>query len=292
MRKLARFFSSVCIFIFKIVPDELSRWISLFLSFIWVDVLSLRKKVVYDNIEIAFPGTNENIKYLWMKKSIFVLAKNLFDLFKVPHVNQKWIDAHVVIHGRENIDLYQDQGVFFLTLHMASGDLAAAVVSESVKPLSLISKRFSNPFMDEFWFYIRQKSKTRFIDAHSKQNSFEILKALKEGRGVVFVLDQFMGKPYGIESLFFGKQTGTAYGLALLTQKTKKPVIPLYSYWGEDHRLHIQFRPAIDLSEFVGDDRDRVNARVTNRFNEEIESIIKEHPEQWMWVHKRWKVFE
>ena len=101
-----------------------------------------------------------------------------------------------------------------------------------------------------------------------------------------------MGKPYGVETEFFGIKTGTAYGLALFAQKTNRPVMPLYSYWGKDGKLNIRLKPAVDLSGLITDDNERNKVVITNQFNREIENIIKDHPEHWMWVHKRWKVFE
>lgn len=291
MRKFVSYFSFCLTYFFRLIPKQINVILSWFLALLWVDVLRLRRRVVLSNIEKAFPGTDEKTKLKWMRYSLYVLAKNLFDLFQVPFVTDNWVKKNVVFHGIEELSKHEG-GVFFLTLHMASADLSAAAISQSMKPLSLISKRFSNPIMDEFWFSIRQRSKTQFIDAHSKSNAFEILKALKADRGVVFVLDQFMGKPYGVETEFFGIKTGTAYGLALFTQKTRRPVLPLYSYWGKDGKLNIRLKPAVDLSGLITDDNEVNKVLITNQFNREIEKIIKDHPEHWMWVHKRWKVFE
>ena len=109
---------------------------------------------------------------------------------------------------------------------------------------------------------------------------------------MAFVLDQFMGKPYGVETTFFGVTTGTAYGLALFAAKTEKPVVPLYTYSGDDQKMHIVFKPAIDLSEFQNDNSEGKYQLMTQKFNTTIEDIIRSQPEQWMWVHKRWKDFE
>ena len=127
-----------------------------------------------------------------------------------------------------------------------------------------------------------------FINAHAKNNAFEILAAIKKNRGVVFVLDQFMGRPYGVESQFFGVTTGTAYGLALFVKKTQKPVYPLYTYWDVDDKLHICIDEAIDLSAELSENSEVI----TNKFNQALERIIIKHPEHWMWVHRRWKTFE
>ncbi|MFN3454239.1 MAG: lysophospholipid acyltransferase family protein [Pseudobdellovibrio sp.] len=297
MRKLAKYCSYLLALGMSILPWKFNIWLAKVLTFIWVDVFSIRKKVVFDNIDIAFPQTDENIKNIWMHESIYTLMRSLFDVIRVPFLNDRWIDRNVVFHGLENVK--PDQAYLVLTLHMGSGDLAAAVISERILPLSLISKRFKNLFLDEFWFSLRTRSKTKFIDAHSKRNAFDILAAIKEKRGVVFVLDQFMGMPYGVESTFFGKTTGTAYGLALFAQKTKLPVLPVYTYWDENDKMHIYFNKTIDVSKFLSEnnldkiaDQTTLNRAVTERFNKELENMIKQKPAQWMWVHRRWKEFE
>ncbi len=292
MKKYYRKFGEIFSFIFCLMPWWLNTLLGKTLAFLWVDILSLRKKVVYDNIDLAFPGTAEKIKKQWMRQSLYVLCRSFFDVIRIPHLKTSWIEKNINFLGIENLKPYENSGVLFMSLHMASGDLAGAVFSEKIKPLSLISKRFTNEFIDEFWFSVRTKSKTEFIDAHGKSNAFEILKALKKNRGVVFVVDQFMGKPFGVESKFFGHTTGTAYGLALFAQKTKAPVLPLSTFWGADGRLNVTVGPVIDFSDIITDDKDSNNVLMTNRMNDVVADIIRKNPAQWMWVHRRWKVFE
>ena len=74
MRKLARFFSATFAFVVHLLPWCCNVMFARFLAWLWVDILSLRKKVVYSNIEIAFPGTAEETKKQWMRKSIYVLG--------------------------------------------------------------------------------------------------------------------------------------------------------------------------------------------------------------------------
>lgn len=290
MRKFARWFSYVVAFVFKLCPKIVKMIAVEVLAFIWVDIFKIRKSVVYSNIDKALPNSTDLQKKTIYKKSIKALARSFFEVMEIPYLTDSWIDKNVIFHGLENID--PKKATLFLTLHIGSGDLGAAVVCHKLMPISLISKRLRNPFMDEFWFSLRGRSKTEFINAHGKQNAFEILKAIKKNHGVIFVLDQFMGKPYGVETEFFGHKTGTAYGLALFAAKTAKPVIPLYTYWGSDQKMHIIFKPAIDLSQFQNDNSEDKYQKMTQKFNAAIEDIIRSQPEQWMWVHKRWKDFE
>lgn len=290
MRKLGNLFSLIMAFLWSFLPWSCNKFIANFLAFIWIDVLGLRKNVIYSNLEIVFPGMSLAEKKRIAKKSMISLCRSFVDVIRIPYLTNEWIDKNVIFEGLNNIKKIQqcDSGLFFLSLHLGSGDLAGAIVSERIKPITIISKRFTNQFLDSFWFGLREKSKNLFINAHAKNNAFEILAALKQKRGVVFVLDQFMGKPYGVESQFFGVTTGTAYGLALFAKKTQKPVYPLYTFWDADDKLHVCVDEAIDLSAELSEN----NEVITNKFNCVLEKIIAAHPEHWMWVHKRWKTFE
>ncbi len=290
MKKLGQLFSFVFAGIWSFIPWRVNKLLGGFLAWLWIDIFSLRKKVIYDNLEIAFPNLSEDQKLNLARASMKSLCRSFFDVIKIPSLTDKWIDANVVFNGFENIDELKNQnkGLLFLTLHLGSGDLGAAVVSRRFWPTTLISKRLQNKFLDQFWFSLRSRSMTEFIDAHSQKNAYEILSALKRKRGILFVLDQFMGKPYGVESLFFGVQTGTAYGLALFAKKTQLPVIPLYTHWDEADRLQIYMSAPIDLKK----DFSETNEEITNKFNLQLEKIIRQHPAHWMWVHRRWKKFE
>ncbi|MGZ3691777.1 MAG: lysophospholipid acyltransferase family protein [Pseudobdellovibrio sp.] len=290
MQKLGHFFSLITAVVFRFLPWRVNYFFAKILAFIWIDVFQIRKNVILDNIKTAFPDIGPERQNEIAKNSMVALSRSFFDVMKIPSLTDKWIDQNVIFEGEENIKKIQSEnsGMFFLCLHIGSGDLAGAIASRRIKPITLISKRFTNRFLDSFWFGLRERSQTLFIDAHAKNNAFEILSALKDKRGVVFVLDQFMGKPYGVESKFFGVTTGTAYGLALFAKKTNKPVYPLYTYWDEDHKLHICVEPAIDLSRELSE----TNEVITNKFNQVLERIIRLHPDHWMWVHKRWKTFE
>jgi KDO2-lipid IV(A) lauroyltransferase len=103
-----------------------------------------------------------------------------------------------------------------------------------------------------------------------------------------------MGKPYGVRTSFFGKPAGTAYGLALFHMKTKSPVVPVYTYEGQDGKIHIIVESPVK-SEVQSKEQEEVQTReqtlveLTQRYTDKLESIVRRYPEHWMWVHRRWK---
>src|SRR5690606_4605148 len=121
-------------------------------------------------------------------------------------------------------------------------------------------------------------------------SSLQILKILKKTGMDVFMLGQFTGPPIGDKTKFFGHETGTAMGLAILAVRANSPVVPIYTYRLSDGRTAIRFLPEIPFVPAAN--QDETIAQMTQRYCDVIESIVRQHPEQWMWVHRRWKQFK
>ncbi|CAE79380.1 lysophospholipid acyltransferase family protein [Bdellovibrio bacteriovorus] len=293
MRLLLKFFVNLMVFISSLVPRRWLRKSGSWVGFLWFDVFGFRKKIVLDNLKLAFPEWTDQQRKAVGRESVYQLGYNFAEFFFIPSVTPEWIAKNVVFHGWEHVENARaaGKGMFFLTLHLGNGDLACNTIVLNGQSVNLITKRFKTKWFDDLWFSIRGAKGVQYIDAHAPNNAFEILKALKKNSAVVFVLDQFMGRPFGIETSFFGKKTGTAYGLALFVQKTKAPVLPIYTYEGEDKKLHVVVEPAMDTASCVTDDKDQTTLNLTQSYCDKLEEIVRKHPEQWMWVHRRWKDF-
>lgn len=286
------FIAKIFSYLIHVFPRRLQWQLSRFLAFLWWDVLRLRRFTLYRNISIAFPKVSKEERRRLVKESLRHLAFTFLEVMEIPALNKAWVDREVVFEGHENYEKAkaQGKGVLMLSLHLANGDMGATALSLNGYPIHLISKKFKLKWLNDFWWGIRREKGARFIDAHNAENAFQILKALRAKEDVIFVMDQFMGRPYGIPNTFFGRPTATAYGLALFASKTKAPVIPVYTYRTPDLRTHVVFGPAVEL--ISDEDKDLQIAKMTQRYNEVLENIIRAHPEQWMWVHRRWKRWE
>lgn len=225
-----------------------------------------------------------------------IVEYTLFPFFRAADV-----PSHFTIVGEEHLkEAYaQGKGVLFLGLHLGNGDFGIAAMSRLGWPVSLISKEFKSKWLNDLWFGMRAKHGTQFISP--EKSSFQILRALKAKRVVFFVLDQFMGPPIGCRTKFFGRETGTAMGLAIMAERSGAPVVPSYTYRDRDGRHVIVFEAEISWQDATllgnggsnGDEstRDKNIASMTQIYTDKIEGMIREHPEQWMWIHRRWKNF-
>lgn len=294
MPKWQVYLFNVVIFVTGRIPLSFLNAVGDFLAWLWFDVLKVRREVVDSNLKLAFPDWSAEKREEVGRFSVQVLTRSFTQMFKIPSIDEKWMVENAVIEGEENMRqaMARGKGAYVLSMHLGCGDVGIAVFAKRGWPVVLISKKFKNRLLNDFWFYVRGSTGARFIDPHSPNNAFDILREIKNKNIVIFVLDQFMGKPFGVETKFFGHSTGTAYGLALFAQKTKSPVLPVYTYWGEDRKLHLVFEPVLEIDSLITEDKEANLAKITQKFTDVIESVVRKHPQHWMWVHKRWKVFE
>lgn len=275
-----------------LIPRKIQWGMGQVIAFLWWDVFRLRRFTLYRNISIVFPDAGKEEKLKIIRGSLANMGYNFLEILQIPRYRAEDVDRDFVFEGVANYEAARakNKGLLFLSLHLGNGDLGVTAMSLKGIHVHLISKKFRNPTANRIWFGLRETKGTRFIDPHGRETPFQILKALKNKEAVTFVLDQFMGKPYGIPTRFFGRKTGTAYGLALFATKTRAPVVPVYSYRDADLRIHVVFEPEVPLVE--NEDKDLQMSEMTQRYNGVLEKLILRHPEQWMWVHRRWKKWE
>jgi KDO2-lipid IV(A) lauroyltransferase len=290
MKLLVRFFCRIL----ALFPRQWVRSLGRPLGILWFDILRVRRQVVLENLRIAFPQWSEAARIKVGRKSVYSMNENLIEFFVIPSMNEHWLKKNVVFEGEENLvqALKQNRGAYALSLHLGNGDLATSILALSGFKIHLITKIFKNKFVNDLWFFVRKFHGVQFIEAHGSKTPFEILKAIKNNEVVIFVNDQFMGKPYGIETEFFGKKTGTAFGLSVFYLKTKSPILPIYAFEGDDGKFHLKIEPPLQLDHLITPDKEKTYGLMTQAMTNILERIITEHPESWMWVHRRWKSFD
>jgi KDO2-lipid IV(A) lauroyltransferase len=219
------------------------------------------------------------------RRSLQNLGLNFVEYSFLPYLNKDNFNDFFEFHGLEILDqaLAEGKGALLLTLHLGHGDLACAALSLRGYPIVMVSKFFKAKWLNDLWFGMRARLGTKFVPP--RDSSYALLKGLKTGHAVVIPLDQFTGPPIGVRTHFFGVETGTAAGLAVMAERSKAPVLSCYTCRQPDGRHGVNIVREVP----AGDATPEV---VTQRFNDELESFVRAHPDQWMWIHRRWKTFK
>lgn len=268
------------------LPTSIQNAIGWGIGVLWFDILRIRRKVIMNNLRLAFPEWSEAERRRVGRASCVNLGMTFIEVCRLPFVSEKDRSQFEIV-GREHFDQAhaKGRGVCLMTLHMGNGDWGIAGLALEKIKLVVISKVFKLQWLNNLWFDARKLLGTEFIDV--RNSSITILKALKKKETVVFVLDQFMGPPIGVRTRFFGHETGTAMGLAVIAGRSQAPVVPAYTLRLPDGRTRITFLPEIPFVESAN--KDDTVREMTQRYCDIVEQIIRRCPEQWMWVHRRWK---
>lgn len=261
-----------------------------FLGFLWFSVFRIRREVVLDNLRQAFPEKSND----WHLKTGLQSLQNM-GLTIVEYlllISYKTSDAkkYFIFEGMEHLEAAKEQGkgLLLLSAHIGNGDFGCVGLSSIGYPINIISKQFKSKWLNDAWFGIRLRLGMKFI--REEKSSFDILRALKAGDFVAFVLDQFMGPPSGVETVFFGRKTGTAQGLALFHQRTGCAVVPGFVIRNSSGQLRVKAYPPIEFEERSS--KEETISFMTQKYTDKIEEVVRENPGQWLWLHKRWKKFE
>ena len=283
MKRLTGWLGRAISFVLFHSPAVFRKALAVLLAFLWFDVFRIRRKVVLENIRTAFPSLSEAERMRIGRASLRHLGLNFVEYSFLPWMTKRDTETRFAFLGLDVFEeaLAQKKGVLLLTLHLGHGDLATAALALKGYPMVLVSKAFKLQWLNELWFGMREKVGVKFIPA--RNSSYALLKSLKRNEAVIIPLDQFTGPPIGVRTTFFGKETGTAAGLAVMSERSGAPVVSVSTYRRPDgvHVVHFHRRmPAEGPAD-----------RVTQGFNDELEGFVRKYPEQWMWLHRRWKRF-
>jgi KDO2-lipid IV(A) lauroyltransferase len=240
------------------------------------------------NLQLAFPELSAVERGRIERGTFRNLGRLLGEVSQFPRFDRDNISSIVVYNGLENYlnAKAQGRGVILLTGHIGAWELSVYAHSIYGYPMSFLARRVDNPLVERLAENQRARYGNRSID---KKNSVrEVLKTLKSGGVVGILADLNSSREEGVFCDFFGVQACTTAGVATLALRTGAVVLPGYLVWDETARIHrLHFEPPIETIN-TGNQKEDVQVN-TERYAKTLEAIIRRHPDQWLWIHRRWR---
>lgn len=246
------------------------------------------RQVAYFNLRYVLPGLSKK-EHRKIVKGVFKnLGRLLAEFSQFPKLTPQNIPEVVIYDGFENYAQAKERGkgVLILAAHFGAWELASFAHSVYGYPLKFLVRPLDNPRVDELIMSYRQMAGNVGID---KRNSMrEILRSLRNNESVGILIDQNASREEGVFADFFGMPASTTTGVAVLAMRTGAAVVPGLLIWDERLKKHrLRFESPIELED-TGDFQADM-ARNTAKFNRVLEEKIRAYPDQWLWVHRRWK---
>ena len=274
--------------ILGILPRPLARATGIGLAWV-VYLLHVRlRQVGMRNLAMAFPEKSEAERARILRGEFASLGRQLAEVCQFPRYTRENVEQVVVYDGLENYEnaYARGKGVLFLTGHFGGWELSAFTHSLHGHWMHVVVRAMDNVYLDRLIRQYRMMHGNQIVEKDDFVRG--LLAAMRAGEVVGILMDTNMTPPQGIFVDFFGIPACTASGLARIALKTDAAVVPTFTIWDaalEKYRL--RFDPAVELVRT--DDLEADIKANTQRFTSIIEDYVRKYPEQWLWVHRRWK---
>lgn len=246
-----------------------------------------RRDIALKNLKDAYKHEipEHEIKKI-AKRAFQNLAVTALEFPRLPWLKKGNIDKYVECIGAKGLDaaLQGKKGVILLTAHYGNWELLVATLGLKGYDTDVVAREMDSPLFEGFVKWVRTRCGNKII---SKQRAMRrLLKSLSDGRIVVILLDQNVTWSEGVFVDFFGIPACTNKGLALLQQASSAAVVPAFiERRGKTHRLVMQ--DPVEFSSSGNKEKDTLaNTQMCTKI---IEDRIRKAPDNWFWVHRRWK---
>src|SRR5215813_9117693 len=274
--------------ILGIPPRRLSRAVGIGLGMAAYILVGRLRRVGMRNLEIAFPQMQEAERLRIIRQLFAGFGRHLAEFCMFPRYTAENARDVAIYDGFENYAAARDagRGVLLLTAHLGAWEIGSFVHSIFGHPIKIVVRRLDNAKVDA----LVERYRTLHGNQTFAKEDFArgLLAAMKAGETVGILMDTNMTPPQGVFVDFFGIKACTASGLARIALRTDAAVVPGFTIWDEAMgKYRLRFDPALELVR-TGELEADIVAN-TQKFTKVIEDYVRRHPEQWLWVHRRWK---
>jgi Kdo2-lipid IVA lauroyltransferase/acyltransferase len=240
------------------------------------------------NLELALPNVAPEERREILKGVYRGLGWQLAEFCRMERYTRANTEDWIRYEGLEHFleAEVRGKGVLILTGHLGAWELSSFYHSLMGHPMGMVIRRLDNRYLDRFVNRIRCLHSNRVL--HKDDFARGLITAMRQGETVGILMDTNMTPPAGEFVEFFGRLACTASGLARVALRTGAAVVPGFLLWeARERRYVLHFGERIE-AETTGDAEGDIVA-LTQRCTSVIEAWVRRYPEQWLWIHRRWK---
>jgi KDO2-lipid IV(A) lauroyltransferase len=243
--------------------------------------------VALDNLRHAFPNWDDARLFRTARGVYRHFGKVLLDILWMQNRSQGSILSLVEVRGAEHVHAAMGlgRGAVLATCHMGNWELHGVAHGWIFGPIGVVARPLDNPALDARLCAVRTQGGNSVF--YKNKALAQTLRFLREGRAVAILVDQNVQEKDGIYVDFFDRKAATTTVAAALAVKTGCAILPCYTRLSEQGRYQLHYEAALDWKP-TGDRAGDI-AHLTQMLTSRIEAWVRETPEQWLWIHRRWK---
>ncbi len=264
------------------LPRPVADWSASAVTRVLDAALPRMRAVAMRNLELAFPEMREDGRRQIVDGVYRSLARQLVVFSRFPRIDRHTVSRWIRYEGFEHFEeaLRRGKGVLFATAHLGCWELSAFSHALMASPMHVVVRPLDNPLLDGWIESRRSLSGNRIIGRGEYARS--ILRALHANEAVGILIDQNVAADEGVFVDFFGVPACAGSAFARFAAHSGAAVIPGFALWESvEQRFVLKFYPPIPITgDTIAD---------TQALYRQLESVIRQYPDQWLWIHRRWK---
>jgi len=284
---IAYFIVFFLIIFFRTIPRRVGMAIGRFLALIFYTVAKKLRKNTIRHLTMAFGDEKTEKEIKWIARHVFLhFARAGVDAIRIPIYIKNGIDRYITTKNLHYLEQAHnsEKGFLLLTGHLGNWELMGAWVAQKKFQLHVVGAVLSNSKLNKLIVDLRNQ--TVYINIERGNSARGIIQAIKGGFPVAFLIDQDT-RAKGVFVDFFGIKAHTPVGPVALAGMLDVPIIPMAMHLKKDLTYEMEcFEPIYYIN--TGD-KEKDIITLTQKCSDIYEQIIRRHPEQWAWMHRRWK---
>jgi KDO2-lipid IV(A) lauroyltransferase len=271
-----------------LLPRPLAIRVACAVAHIVYRVSSKLRRVGELNLELAFPEMSRRERSRLLCNSIVNLGRHLGEFSAFSTVTPETLRETIDCEGLDNLDAARalGRGVIIITGHLGAWEMISFALSAFGYPFNFLVRRIKNSAVERLVENTRTRFGNRTIDKRSAARS--MLTTLRTGGMLGLLVDINVVRNKGIFVDFFGVPASTTFMAAKLALRTGAVVVPVFAPW-DDRRQRFVMDICAPLTIERGGDEEKDIRRLTTLFTKTIEDYVRRYPDQWLWIHKRWR---
>jgi Kdo2-lipid IVA lauroyltransferase/acyltransferase len=240
------------------------------------------RRTAMRNLELAYPEKSPAERRAIAGEVFQSLARLIWTFARFPQINRKNISDWIRYEGLEHYQAAKKagRGILIATAHFGNWELSAFAHALMTEPMHIMIRPLDNPRIDRLVEQRRRLSGNHLIGKWDSARA--VLRALQQNEAVGILIDQNTSLEEGTFVDFFGTPASANTAFAKIAARTGATVIPGFAIWSaSEQRYVLHFYPPVAMSGDAAED--------TRRLHAFLEQVIREHPGQWLWIHRRWK---
>lgn len=281
------------IYLLGVLPKKLIYKITYLIAMVTFKFEKRRSKLTVKNLTLAFPDKNKDEIYSLAKKSYESLSITLAEIIMMFNdrldIDSMINDKEWILQALEKYTKNKKNGVLIITAHFSNWELAAQFLPQNGYPMTAIGRKGNNTLIEEnITLPFREKYGNKNI--HKKNAIIKLVKTLKSNGYAGLLIDQKASGSSSVKTKFFDKEVDTTSAVATLKLKFDPIILPIFVARQKDGKYSCVIYDPVEYNALEIENEEEKIEKITQKYNDIIEDVIRQYPEQWFWMHNRWRL--